>query len=210
MHQPSGPSAEPQDLMVHPHDFSDAMWMRTLDVAYRAACAATRGDKAYADDIAATIIEKMLVNDRPIQERGVPNYVRTAVMHHIIDDVRKAKAAYRGGGTNPVDNEELVALENAGAVRNHNLGANPADLLVASEVEQAMRNAHDDLLARLEARNRRLVELYLDGRTHADIAQELGYRSEAVAKTTLHRTLCHLRKCCPQEYRGLLLDVRGN
>lgn len=210
MNQPAGLSAANPDLMVHPHDFSDSMWMRTLDVAYKAACAATKGDHAYADDIAASVIEKMMIGNRPIHERGVPNYVRAAVVHHVIDDVRKAKAAYRGGGTDVVDNEVLVELENDGQVRNLDLGANPADLLVASEVEQAMRNAHDDLLGRLETRNRRLVELYLDGYTHAEIAQELGYRSAAVAKTTLHRTLCRLRECCPQEYRGLLLDVRGN
>ncbi len=210
MKQPVGPSAVSQDQMVHPHDFSDDMWMRVLDTAYQAACAATKHDTAYAGDIAASIIEKMLINDRPVHEKGIYNYLRRAVVNYVIDDVRKANAAYRGGGTQYVANEELVLLEDTGAVRGQDLGADPADLIVANETAIAMQNAHDDLLGRLEQRNRQLVELYLEGHTHAQIANEMGYRNAAVVKQTLHRSLCHLRKYCPEEYRGLLMDARGN
>lgn len=141
-----------------------------------------------AEDLAQTVAERLL------REQSVPDNVaawsRTVTKNAIIDLDRKRKNKHK-----QADGEEVWAAREVG-VEEH-----VADGLLgvaaflrtqrAVSAQGMQRQANEEMMQLLRevlsAREMELLMLVGEGRNHADIAQQLGYKNADTVKTTLRR-----------------------
>lgn len=202
---------DPSSELLHPRDFTDAMWEAAHKAAVDQGRKNTRGNRAYAEDLASEVIATMLANNTPIHPKAVCKYVRTAVFNRVCDDARKDNAAFRGGAAEMrLAPEAFVEYEGRITALIPAMSNDPAKMVAEDERQRALVDAGATLLAMLEERNRDLVRMALmEQCPHAEIAQALGFKNANVVKQTLHRTMGRLRKVAPEAYRGLL-DPNGD
>lgn len=192
--------------MLHPHDFTDSMWVAARKAAYHQGYKNNGGNQAYAEDLASDVLATLLVQDTPMHPKAVFKYVRTAVYNRVCDDARRDNAAFRGGAApRNLSPEDFVEHEGRITALIPAPSNDPAAVMVAEERERELVEAGAALLALLEERNRDLVRMALmECRPHAEVAQALGYKNANVVKQTLHRTIGRLREMTPEAYRSLL------
>ena len=207
MNRPLGSDATPTpEPMLHPHDFTPAMWAEARKAAIHQGIKNTRGNRAYAEDLASEILTTLYEQNTPIHPKAVCKYVRTAVFNRVCDDARRDNAAFRGGRAMAcMAPEDFVEQEGRITALIPAPSTDPAVIMLAEERQHDLVEAGAALLALLEERNRDLVRMALmEQCPHAEIAEALGYKNANVVKQSLHRALGRLRKVAPEAYRGLL------
>jgi RNA polymerase sigma factor (sigma-70 family) len=173
-----------------PMELTDQQWLDVRKVAEAKAMQMTHGDAARSEDIASIVIEKLLVRDVEIQPGKLNAYVREMVKNTYLDQKAKQNAAYRGGPSfkHPMDEEihgiaELVA----GIFKYGLMTSGPSAKVIRREREDARLAAYEEILASLPEKKRQMVRMAAEGRSHKEIAQELGYANAGVVKSSLQR-----------------------
>jgi len=174
-------------------DLTDAQWIEVWDVAEAKAMKLTHGNAPLAEDLASLVVEKLFVMEGVIDPAKLKAYVRTMVQNAYFDRLDKQKAAYRPKTIKVGDFEADVLDEVAGVFKYQLNTTSPSRRLVRREMQQARAQAYLDILASLPEKQQALVRMAAEGRSHKDIAQQLGYANSSVVKTTLHRVYAKIR-----------------
>lgn len=172
-------------------ELTDEQWMRVFRAAEREAQRRLR-NPIVAEDVAAIAVEKMLKASAVVPDDGLEAYVVTVVRNLLIDK-------HRGRApTEPVEDDDL---ESGMAIFGLALHAkDPLAKMLKSERIRRRIDVARRILDSLNPRELALVELTLAGASGAEIADELGYASAAVVRTTRNRIYQRLQ-------RGFARDV---
>jgi RNA polymerase sigma factor (sigma-70 family) len=178
-------------------ELTDEQWTQVRAVAEAKAMQMTHGDHVRSQDLAAAVVERLLMSQAEIADGRLSAYVREMVKNAYLDQRAKQDAAYRGGPSlkHPMDEEiHAIAAEVAGVFQYSLLSKSPSAKFLRREQDDARAAAYQEILASLPERKRSLVRMAAEGYSHKDIAQALGYANAGVVKTTLHRVYKDIRE----------------
>lgn len=179
-------------------ELSTAEWAHVQRIALAEARRRCHHNPAFAEDLAAAVVEKLLRAEPQIKPGGLDAYVRAAVLNTYLDDKAKADAAMRGGS--PLQLDELTA-EVAQAILDAVLiSLSPSAIVIRRQREQSRMRLYLEIVDGLPPRKRELVLLAAQGLPQAEIAERLGYASADSVKTTLNRIYKEIRSAV--EVRG--------
>ena len=167
-------------------ELTDEDWALVLDVARRAVLA-EGGDEFLADDIAAQTAKRLLSRHPEIEPGKLAAYTRRMAKNLYIDEMRRRQRAMLADRGLPDDDED-VANAFAFALK----AKSPSEFLIKSERNHRRLELAWSILNSLNARQRRLIELTVAGRSNDEIARDLGYKNPATVsatRTRIYRTL---------------------
>lgn len=178
-------------------ELTDEQWMELRQVAEAKAMQLTHGDRPLSEDLASTVIMRLFTHEGSVEPEKLPAYVRTMTRNAYLDRRRKQYAAHRGGPSlkHPMDEEiHWIAEEVAGVFKFELHTSSPSRKVLRRERDRERAAAYLEILDSLPDKKQRMVRMAAEGATHQQIADELGYASAAVVKTTLHRTYAMIRE----------------
>ncbi|HCK78838.1 MAG TPA: hypothetical protein DHW34_02350 [Actinobacteria bacterium] len=175
-------------------ELTDEQWEQARRIARAKAGDLVRGDAARQEDLAQEALERLLrMEDRAFDDLDA--FVRQIVTNLVRDDARRQKAAYRMASVKfgGFDAEDLADLPTAMQQLFQELRT-PSLALIRDERQQARHDAYLLALSSLPPRRREVVRMAAEGRSHQQIAEELGYANASTVKTTLNQCYKKLRE----------------
>ena len=160
---------------------NDEEWAEVLDVAYRTAMGITR-DPALSDDIAASTVAKLLERHPEIDEGRLLPYAAQVARNLVMDEMRQVQRQPRQteleeDPKDPAAAYVILAMQQMG----------PSTAALRGEMKRRCNEVAQEILASLNAREVRLLQLSIDGVPSAEIAVELGYADANTVNVTRHR-----------------------
>jgi RNA polymerase sigma factor (sigma-70 family) len=164
-----------------PMDFTDEDWALVLDVARRTVLRIDR-DEFLADDIAAQCVKKLFSRAPEIEQGKLAAYVKTMASNLYMDEMRRRQRARLDDRGLP---EEVGDPGSAFSMAM--ISKSPSTMLIKSERNRRRAELARDIIESLPERQRRLIEMTVEGHSNDDIANELGYRNSATVSATRSR-----------------------
>lgn len=175
-------------------ELADDEWAMVRDVAEARAMQMTHGDMALSQDLASLVIERLFLLGDEKKPDHLKAYVRQMTTNAYLDRKKKMEANYRPQTIKKGDIDDAVRAEVEGVFKYQLNSTSPSRKLVRREVQQARAEMYLTILESLPEKKQQLVRLAAEGLSHKEIAEELGYKSPQVVKTTLHRAYAEIRE----------------
>ena len=170
----------------------DNSWPALLEFAEREAGRQTT-DSLLAEEVAATVIKKLVIREADIAPEARRAWLRTAVRNELIDLRRRAHVGSNEPRHIALPDDAAVQAKREGSRRRW-LANSPSSEAIWRERERRVESVAGHVLSRLNDRQRELILLSMDeSLTHEQIAEALGYANADVVKTTLNRLRKRLR-----------------
>ena len=172
-------------------ELSEQQWAEVWSAALVKAMHLTRGDIDRAQDLAALVMEKLLIREGELPA-NLCGYVRTMTQNAYLDERSRQQAAFRGGITlkHPMD-ESIFGVE--GVIMRALVAESPSAEYIRNERHAMQVQLCRQILSTLPDRQRELLTLAATGAPHAQIAEQLGYASAQVVTQTLRRLYQKIR-----------------
>lgn len=170
----------------------DNSWEALLEFAEREAGRQT-ADSLLAEEVAATVIKKLVIRETEIAPEARRAWLRTAVRNELIDLRRRAHVGSNEARHIALPDDSALQMKREGSRRRW-LANSPSSEAIWRERERRMESIAGHVLSRLNDRQRELILLSMDETlTHEQIAEALGYANADVVKVTLNRLRKRLR-----------------
>ena len=183
----------------------DNSWEALLAFAEREAGRQTV-DSLLAEEVAATVIKKLVIRETEIAPEARRAWLRTAVRNELIDLRRRAHVGSNEPRHIALPDDSALQAKREGSRRRW-LANSPSSEAIWREREQRMESIAGHVLSRLNDRQRDLILLSMDETlTHEQIAEALGYANADVVKVTLNRLRKRLRDEFGDEIGNVLRD----
>lgn len=169
-------------------EFTDEDWTLALDVA-RKTVLTMCNDDFLADDIAAQAVKRLHQRMPEIEPGKLTAYVKRMASNLYIDEVRRRQRARMDDRGLP---DEVGDPGSAFSMAM--ISKSPSTILIKSERNRRRADLARDIIESLPARQRRLIEMTVEGYSNDDIAQALGYRNSATVSATRSRIYRKLEK----------------